>query len=78
MLLLVTPLSDLRDEKKSPESQNNSSLLLQTFPSADRLYQHVLLGDGFKDNMTGIYLLHWLPLSSRQKHKELFLKHWIP
>ena len=35
-------------------------------------------GGGLQDNMMGIYLLHWLPLSSRQKHKELFLKHWIP
>ena len=32
----------------------------------------MLLAGRLKDNMTGIYLLHCLPLSLRQKHKEFF------
>ena len=81
LLLPGTLLDDLGDEKKSPESQTNSSPFPHAFPSADLPYQIMLLGGGeggLQDNMMGIYLLHWLPLSSRQKHKELFLKHWIP
>lgn len=46
LLLPGTLLDDLGDEKKSPESQTNSSPFPHAFPSADLPYQIMLLGGG--------------------------------
>ena len=79
LLLSGTLLSDLGDEKKSPLSPRlTAPPFHRPSPLLTCLIRLCCWRGGLQDNMMGIYLLHWLPLSSRQKHKELFLKHWIP
>lgn len=78
LLLPMTALGDFRDEKKSLLGPRITAPLFLRPSALLTCWTSVLLGGRFKGEMTDIYLLHWLPLSSRQKHKELFLKRWIP